>query len=104
MEIEIKFDGLPLWNFDNLEFLEKFVVFAPPRFNKVIVRDNVTIVLWDDGTKTRSTCAPDDTFDPVIGLAQCLLKKVYGKRKIASLVKRIQYQNDSSKAKTGKGK
>jgi hypothetical protein len=78
------------------------VSFMPPAIKKIIVRESVTIILWSDGTKTRSTCAPDDTFDPAIGLGQCLLKKVYGKRKIASLVKRIQYQNDSSKTKANK--
>jgi hypothetical protein len=101
--MNFKFDGLPLDNLESLDSISKIVVFSPPRFNKVIVRENITIVLWDDGTKTRSTCAPDDTFDPAIGLGQCLLKKVYGKRKIASLVKRIQYQN-GSKTKANKGK
>ena len=84
----------------NLEFTVSFI---PVPIKKVIVRGGVTIILWEDGTKTRATCAPDDTFDPVIGLAQCLLKKIYGKRKIASLVKRIEYQN-GSKTKTSKSK
>jgi hypothetical protein len=73
----------------NLEFTVSFV---PAKIKKIIVRDNVTIVLWDDGTKTRATCDGNDQFDPVIGLGQNVLKKLYGKRKIASLMKRIEYQ------------
>jgi hypothetical protein len=49
----------------NLEFT---VTFAPIKIKKIIVRERVTVVIWEDNTKTRSTCAPDDTFDPVIGI------------------------------------
>jgi hypothetical protein len=70
------------------------------KIKKVIVSDNVTVVLWSDGSKTRATCAPEDTFDPKIGIAQCLLKKSYGKKKIVSLINRIEYH--APKAQTVK--
>jgi hypothetical protein len=63
-----------------------------PAIKSVIVRDRVTVVIRNDGSKTRSTCAPEDTFDPSIGIGQCLLKKVYGKRKLERIIKKIQYQ------------
>lgn len=71
-------------------------IFNPVPISKIIVNNNVTIVLWKDGTKTRATCSGGDILDPVVGIGQCLLKKTYGKRKIASLVKKVEYQKAKS--------
>lgn len=63
-----------------------------PRYKKVIVNDRTTIVLWNDGSKTRSTCAPEDTFDAKIGFAVCLMKKLYPKKQRDRILKRVEVQ------------
>jgi hypothetical protein len=69
-----------------------FVEGLPPKHKKIIVNGRVMIVLWDDKTKTRATCAPDDTFDPLIGFAVCLSKKLYGKKKLARMLRKVEVQ------------
>lgn len=50
------------------------------RPEKIIFNNRTTIVIWNDGSKTKSTCSENDIFDEQIGLASCLLKKMYGKK------------------------
>lgn len=50
------------------------------RPEKIIFHDRTTIVIWNDGSKTKATCSENDIFDEQIGLASCLLKKMYGKK------------------------
>lgn len=42
---------------------------------KVIYNNPATIVLWGDGTKTVIECHKEDTYDHVIGLLLCVIKK-----------------------------
>lgn len=42
---------------------------------RVIFNNPVTIVYWEDGTKTVVKCGEDDTFDEEKGLALCFMKK-----------------------------
>ena len=44
--------------------------------NKVIYNSPKTIVFWNDGTKTSSTCGEKDTYSPEMGLALAVLKKI----------------------------
>ena len=44
------------------------------RIKKVIFNNPVTIVLWNDGTKTVVKCGKNDTFDPEKGLAMAISK------------------------------
>jgi len=50
------------------------------RPEKIIYNNRTTIVYWNDGTKSISTCDVNDKFDKKIGFASCLLKKMYGKK------------------------
>jgi len=50
------------------------------RPEKIIFNGLTTIVIWNDGSKTKSTCDEHDNFDEKIGFASCLLKKMYGKK------------------------
>ena len=54
-----------------------------PKFDKneikdVIYNDPATIVFWKDGTKTVVKCQKDkgDTYNPELGLAMCIIKKM----------------------------
>ena len=40
----------------------------------------VTTVLFNDGTRVTSKAMADDEFDPEVGFAMCLMKKLYGNR------------------------
>ena len=43
---------------------------------KVIYNAPKTIVFWNDGTKTSSTCGEHDSYNPEMGLALAVLKKI----------------------------
>ena len=45
---------------------------------KVIFNPPATIVFWGDGSKTVVKCGPDDEFNPHVGIAMCVMKRVYG--------------------------
>ena len=45
---------------------------------KVIFNDPATIVFWKDGTKTVVKCMEGDIYNPEVGLAMCVCKKLYG--------------------------
>ena len=42
---------------------------------KVIYNDPATTVIWHDGSKTTIKCHDEDSYDPVIGLLLCIIKK-----------------------------
>ena len=44
-------------------------------FDRVIFRDNATIVFWKSGKKTVVKCGKNDTFDKEKGLAMALFKR-----------------------------
>ena len=41
---------------------------------------SITTVLWADGTKTVVKCVDEDEFDPEVGFAMALMKKIYPNR------------------------
>lgn len=43
---------------------------------KVVYDAPKTVVIWSDGTKTSSTCGENDTYNPEMGLALAVLKKL----------------------------
>ena len=49
-----------------------------PEIKNVYFNDPVTVVMWDDGTKTVVRCSENDFYDPEKGLAMAIIKKVYG--------------------------
>ena len=44
----------------------------------VYFNDPVTVVMWNDGTKTIVRCSENDFYDPEKGLAMAIVKKAYG--------------------------
>lgn len=51
-----------------------------PTPKKIIISENswVTVVLWDDGTKTVVRCSEADTYDPYTAYCAAFAKKCYG--------------------------
>ena len=45
---------------------------------RVIFNDPVTVVLWTDGTKTVVRCQDGDTYSEEVGIAMCVMKRVFG--------------------------
>ena len=62
----------------------------------VIQSERTTYARWKDGSINSATCAPDDTFDPEIGYAMCLLKHAYrgkeGKVALAMIIAGRRFQ------------
>ena len=59
------FGGAYYDNGGNFIYIEKVMYNAPK-----------TIVFWNDGTKTSSTCGEHDSYNPEMGLALAVLKKI----------------------------
>ena len=51
-----------------------------PEIKNVYFNDPVTIVLWDDGTKTMVRCQDGDFYSAETGLAVCIAKKALGNK------------------------
>lgn len=52
---------------------------------KVIYSKPAVIIMWSDGTKTRSTCAKEDVWNPELGLSLGVLKKTMGQEFVNKL-------------------
>ena len=52
---------------------------------EVIYSDPATIVFWNDETKTVCKCKSPDTYSEEVGLALCILKKLYGATNLKKL-------------------
>lgn len=52
---------------------------------KVIYSKPVVIIMWSDGTKTRSTCSKEDVWNPELGLSLGVLKKTMGQEFVNKL-------------------
>lgn len=50
------------------------------RIKKVYFNDPVTVVLWEDGTKSIVRTCADDIYDPEKGLAMAIAKKALGNK------------------------
>lgn len=51
----------------------------------------VTTVLFTDGTRVTSKAMPNDEFDPEVGFAMCIMKKLYGNRsKFQKVIKKYR--------------
>ena len=74
------------------------------RFNTT---KKVTTVLFKDGTKIMTKATDNDTFNPEVGLAMCIMKKLYGtrsnyKRVVAAAMKKNEKRNKRIKEKADK--
>jgi len=48
--------------------------------SKIIFNDRTTIAIFPDGTKVTATCMPEDTFSEEVGVAMCIMKKIFKTR------------------------
>ena len=55
-----------------------------PEIKKVHFSNGVTVVIFEDGTKSIVRCQEGETFDPEKGLAMAICKKVLGTNKSGS--------------------
>ncbi len=80
-------------------------VFANKEINlipeRIIFNDKTTICFWEDGTKTVVKCASDENFIPEVGVAECIVKKIFGSRaKFLKTVKKAYWQPQNDKKKS----
>lgn len=65
---------------------------------KKIIQDaktKVTVVIWNDDTKTIVRCSPDEPFVSEFGVAMATMKKIYGSRtRFSKFVKNNTYRQD----------
>lgn len=66
--------------YEEIHQLEKMFNPRPalPNIKNVYFNNPVTVVLWDDGTKTLVRCQDGDTYSRETGLALCVAKKAMG--------------------------
>ena len=51
-----------------------------PAIKNVYFNDPMTVVIWEDGTKTMVKCQDGDTYSEEVGLAVCISKKALGNK------------------------
>lgn len=71
-----RYANLFLSNIKDITFTQKLPTFDKNQIKDVIFNDPATIVLWKDGTKTVVKCQKGDTYNPELGLAMCIIKKM----------------------------
>lgn len=70
-----------------------------PNIKQVIYSDPVTVIIWEDGTKTISRCDDDDIYDELTGFMLCIFKKVLTPKTMRKMFKDYVYDVDSNKIK-----
>lgn len=73
------------------------------KIEKVIYSNPVTVVIWDDGTKTKSRCDSQDTYDELTGFMLCVFKKIMPAKEMRKMFETYVY-GDSDKIKRDKTK
>lgn len=69
----------PQLNFKDSGMLCNITVkFGKNSIRRVLFHEPVTVVFWDDETKTVVKCSKNDEFDPHTGLAMAICKKAFG--------------------------
>lgn len=61
---------------------------------KVIYSNPVTIVFWDDNTKTISKCDEADTYNELTGFMLCMLKKNMPPKNMRNMLNQFVYGED----------
>ena len=72
-----------------------------PKIKKVIYSNPVTIVIWDDGTKTKSRCDAEDMYDELNGFMLCVFKKIMPAKEMRRMFAECVY-GDGDKIKREK--
>lgn len=83
----------------------KKLTYRIPTPKKVIFNENyqVTIVLWEDGTKTIVRCAENTTPDPYAAYCAAFAKKCYGSNsKLKKTIKKLTVLQDTKMKKENK--
>lgn len=84
--------------------------YVPPitkLIDRVIFDNPATIVFWADGDKTVVKCSENDTFSKEVGLAQAILKKVFGNgyyRQMTRVIDRVSIDHAEIRAKKAEQK
>ena len=70
--------NLELGRIEDVKFINQLPKFDKNEIKDVRYNDPATIVFWKDGTKTVVKCQKDkgDTYNPELGLAMCIIKKM----------------------------
>ena len=61
---------------------------------RVIYSNPVTVVFWDDGTKTLSRCDKVDTYDELTGFMLCVWKKTLPPKLFRDMLSKFVYGDD----------
>lgn len=76
----------------------KKLTYGIPTPKKIIFNENyqVTVVLWEDGTKTIVRCAENTTADPYAAYCAAFTKKCYGSNsKLKKTIKKLMVLQDT---------
>ena len=70
--------NLELGRIEDVKFINQLPKFDKNEIKDVRYNDPATIVFWKDGTKTVVKCQKNkgDTYNPELGLAMCIIKKM----------------------------
>ena len=68
-------------------YLDKEGTLKQVAIKEIIFNDPVTIVFWDDDTKTVCKTLPGDVYDTENGLVRCIIKKLYGATNMRKVLK-----------------
>ena len=70
-----------------------------PDIKRVIYSNPVTVIVWEDGTKTRSRCDESDVYDELTGFMLCVFKKALSPKAMRKMFNDYVYDIDSNKIK-----
>ena len=63
-----------------INYCNSYIRPKPLAIEKVIFNDPVTVILWNDKTKTVVRCGEYETYDPEKGMAMAISKKFLGNK------------------------
>lgn len=66
------------------------------KINKVIYSNPVTVIMWDDGTKTTARCDSQDVYDELTGFMLCVFKKVMKAKHMRKLFENYVYGDNEA--------
>lgn len=73
-----------------------------PEVKNIIFNDPVTVVFWNDGTKTIVRASNGDKFSKELGIVYSIFKKLYGPNTSAAISKLLAKSQDQADIKAAK--
>lgn len=70
-----------------------------PDIKRVVYSDPVTVVIWEDNTKTMSRCEDGDVYDELTGFMLCVFKKALPPKVMRDIFEEYVYDVESKKIK-----